>query len=316
MKRLLKILMIAGGGVAAGGLLLTLGETLHWWRLWRHRPGNEVNNEEQGGGGSSANHIQKVHFLPDGSASRKAILWLSGVSDYGDSRWLPEQQAFVERLAVSGPGSVVVHGNVPASIGLDRRFRRRDIWRLAGLPRPPLWAWGLHNFWQFAFASVYERAYGGDIAQIIVSRLQCAGVPSGSPLLIVCGSAGAQVALASAPFLRAKGYERIYMVSLGGAFGSPHGLSAITRFAQLVGAKDSWSRAGAWLFPGRRMSASTCASAQQEGRLTFHRIGPHGHYGARSYLDDIHTLPDRKTYADKTFEAILQLPWWQEWADL
>ena len=299
MKRLLRMIILAAGGLTVGGLLLTLGETLCWWRLWRHQV-----------------HLVSNHASEVGKAPRKAILWVSGVSDYGDSPWLPEQQAFVERLRLRSPGSVVVWGNVPADRDLDRRFRGGDVWRLLGLPHPPLWVWALHNFWQFALASVVESKYGRDIAQIMLQRLSKTGAAPGCPLLIVCGSAGAQIALAAAPFLRVGGHESIYMVALGGEFGSPHGLEAVTRFAQLTGEKDDWSKAGTWLFPGRWHSTSTCALAKNEGRLTIHSIGPHEHFGARSYLDDANVMPDGRTYAEAAFAAITQLKWWQEWTEL
>ncbi len=330
-KRLLKWAAMAGGGLAVGGLLLTLGETLHWWRLWR-RPSTNVAYGRKTVG---ENRVIKTRLarpsancpIDAGTAGavtlpyagketlRRAIVWLSGVSDYGDSEWLPEQQAFVERLAAECPGSVVVKGNLPVNGETDRRFRRADIWRLMGWTRPPLWVWGLHNFWQFALAAVCEGSYGKDVARIAVERLRLAGVPSGSPVLFVCGSAGAQVALACAPALREQGYEPIYVVALGGAFGSPQGFKAVVRFAQLTGEKDGWSKVGAWLFPGRRLSMSTCARALKEGRMAVYEIGPHGHYGAYSYLDNAHFLPDGRTYADMTFAAIVQLPWWKEWAE-
>lgn len=311
-----KRLALLTGVVAGGCLLATLAETLRWWRIWRPSKGDGERKDVTTQQRETTSPSRPPFPLVQDSAPRKAILWLSGVSDYGDSEWMPEQETFVTHLAAVCPGSVAIPGNLPADRGVDAQFRRGDIWRRMGWARPPLWAWGLHNFWQFALASLCERTYGRDVAQIAIQRLQQAGMGVGSPLLIVCGSAGAQIAFALAPFLRSAGYARIYVIALGGAFASPRGLAAVTRGAQLTGEKDRWSRSCGWLFFGRWLPRSSYNTVRRDARLSVQRSGIHGHYGAGSYLDDAHTLPNGRTYADATWEAIQQLPWWEEWTVL
>lgn len=265
--------------VALGG---TLGETLGWWFIW-NRHSSQVEHPK--------------------ASWNKAIVFLTGISDYAVQSLQSEQIEFVQEIAKKWAVDTIVIEPFPYDRLTAQTFARFEIWRHLGFKEPPLWAISLHNFWQTVLITGLERMYGDAVARCIINRI---GLPtaSESTLLFICGSTGASLALAAAPKLKERSQMRLTIISYGGVFRSSPGLDCVERFYHLIGEKDSWAKLGEFIFPGRWLRRGALERARQELRFSVHYTGKHKHM---EYLSDRSPSPQAKTYRELTLDTIKQL---------
>jgi hypothetical protein len=165
-----------------------------------------------------------------------------------------------------------------------------------------LWLISLYNFWQGVLVLIIAKPYGDAIANCIFRRL---GIPTSpdSNLWLICGSIGAELAVAAAPKLQGQLGAKIVIIAYGGVFRASVGLDRVERFYHLTGTEDNWAKLGKWIFPSRWLSddAIICEST-----------GNHKHL---EYLSDRRSEISDKTYRALTLDKITQLSIWHELID-
>lgn len=163
------------------------------------------------------------------------------------------------------------------------------------------------NVLQFAVSADdrYGPVYALGVARVIWDRLLAAGYrpESGTPVVLLGWSGGAQIALAATWYLSGVGMP-VYLISLGGVLTSDPGLDRVHHLWHLKGSKD-WTQGIGSLFPGRwpGRRASFWARAVADGRISIRTIGPMRHLGRKSYLSRSR-LPDGRTCRQTVVDEI------------
>lgn len=163
------------------------------------------------------------------------------------------------------------------------------------------------NVLQFAVSADdrYGPVYALGVARVIWDRLLAAGYrpESGTPVVLLGWSGGAQIALAASWYLSGVGMP-VYLISLGGVLTSDPGLERVHHVWHIKGSKD-WTQAIGNLFPGRwpGRRRSFWARAVTGGRVSIRAIGPVRHLGRGSYLSRSE-LPDGRTCQQAVSEEI------------
>lgn len=283
MILLLSILL----GIVIILLGVTLAETILWWCIWKQE----------------ANRVKVTEAFWG-----NAIVFLTGISDYAAESLDWEQIEFLREMENRRRTDIMVAEPFPYQKSVPLQFAKFEVWRYWGFKQPPLWWISLHNFWQTGLAVGWEKAYGTGVARCIINRIGLTRSPN-SMLIIVCGSAGATLALAAAPMLKEYLQSRITIISYGGVFRSSPGFDFVDNFYHLLGEKDNWAKLGEIVFPGRFLSLGSYAKAKQENRFSWHYTGKHEHLG---YLSDRTPPSHTKTYRELTLDTVTSLPFWQE----
>jgi hypothetical protein len=268
-------------GIASTILIWTLAETLLWWYLW-HKS------------------TQRIDPVP--TSWRNAVVLLTGISDYANADLAIEQQNFLQELGVRVSVDRIIDEPFPYNKSIAHTFSSWQIWYRFSDRELPLWLISLYNFWQAVLVLTLAKPYGNAIAGCIIKRVGVPASPQGN-LWLICGSIGAEMAIAAAPKLQAELGAKIVIIAYGGVFRASTGLDRIERFYHLTGTQDNWAKLGKWIFPSRWLSdnAIVCAS-----------IGNHKHL---EYLSECRSEISGKTYRTLTLETITQLPIWQELVD-
>ncbi|MGE5657848.1 MAG: hypothetical protein ACM37W_14680 [Actinomycetota bacterium] len=276
--------------MAIVALLFTLGETLVWWYLWQK---------------------QATQDFPAQSDWKTAIVFLTGISDYSLQSLQEEQLFLLEEVNNHYPVDLLLTEPFPYQTSTAQSFSKFNFWRKIGLKEPPLWVISLHNFWQTVLTIKFEKLYGLAVARCLINRL---GFPQSfeSKLVLICGSAGAAIALAAVPFLQKFFQTRLIILSYGGVFNATSGLDEVTHFYHLVGERDVWAKLGEMIFPGRWLPLGTLARARTESRFHVVWTGCHQHFGPEGYLSDRTPDSSTQTYRELTVNAITQLKIWEE----
>lgn len=278
-------------GLITASLLLTLGETLLWCYIWMG---------------------ESWQAAPSQGAWNRAIVFITGISDYSAATLTPVQREFLQKLDRQFASDIMLAEPFPYDNLTPPKFARFDIWRYLGYQEPPLWVISLHNFWQTLLAVCWEKHYGNAVARCLINQL---GLPK-SPdriLVFICGSAGASLVLAAAPMLKERLQARLFIISYGGVFGASPGFHLVDGFYHLIGTKDNWTKLGEMVFPGRRLPWGALSRAKQENRFSIHYTGEHTHMGYLSdRVSDLLPGPDTPTYQKLTLDTITSLPVWQE----
>jgi hypothetical protein len=130
--------------------------------------------------------------------------------------------------------------------------------------------------------------------------------------VILIGYSGAgQVALGASTYLKEELGAPVFVISLGGIFGSDVGLLTADHVYHLYGSEDKPQRLGKLLFPGRwpLFFYSTWNRAVRMGRVSEICLGRISHSGGTGYLTTSRQLPDGYNHLDKTVETIASLPY-------
>ncbi len=281
-------------------------ETLGWWAGWF---GEEIYHAELP---SEDGLVRSVR--PNASSY---ILFVSGVGRVSGETISYREREFLRRLAVRLPNAVVIDDIFPYSVNnmpLTGQPFFAWIWRWAfrrKLHGPKLAGYliNLRNIWQVLISADkrYGPIFNQAVAQIFLHALMRYRYDSASapPVYIIGYSGGGQLAVGAAGYLREWVPGPVYVVSLGGVFGSEPSLLAISHLYHLYGTSDRSHRLGL-LAPGRWpvMANSAWNRARRQGQVSEICIGAMGHTGRRGYLDMRNTLPDGRAYVDHTVERI------------
>lgn len=280
-------------------------ETLGWWAGWF---GDEIHQDALPSDGLVR------HVRPDANSH---ILFVSGVGRVSNETFSRREREFLRRLAVALPQSVVIDDIFPYAVNnlpLTGQPFFAWLWRWAfrrKLQGPQLAGYliNLRNIWQVLISADkrYGPMFNQGLAQVFLHTLirYDYDVDGQAPVYIIGYSGGGQLAIGAAGYLREWLHGPVYVISLGGVFGSEPGLTAITHLYHLYGTSDRSHKLGL-IAPGRWpiFPASAWNRARRQGKVTELNIGPMGHTGRRGYLDATNTFPDGAPYVDRTVEVI------------
>ncbi|MCB0117072.1 MAG: hypothetical protein KDD84_23390, partial [Caldilineaceae bacterium] len=133
------------------------------------------------------------------------------------------------------------------------------------------------------------------------------------PIILIGYSGAGQIAIGATTYLKEELNAPVFVVSLGGIFGSDLGLLAADHVFHLFGADDRPQRLGKILFPGRWpvFFYSAWNRAVRLGRYTEICLGHISHSGGTGYLTTSRKLADGETHLSATVQTIAQLPYAQ-----
>jgi predicted Abi (CAAX) family protease len=301
------------------GLLAPL-ETLGWWAGWY---GDEVDTDR-------ISTVPSPSFNQDASSVSRYVIYLDGVGQSGEA-YTPDVVDFIEALQPVLPKDMVfVQGLMMYSVLNQPLIQDRPlawVWRLADKMRweNPTALLGLmvnlRNAWIVAVSADkrYGPIYNQGLAQVIYNGLMQRGYQTDgpTPLTLVGYSGGAQMAVATAPYLkRALGAE-IEVISLGGVMSANNNLFQLEHLYHLVGDKDVVAGLGPILFPGRRkwFPLSYWNRAMRKGKISEISLGPMGHQVPGGMMDPNAFLPSGESHLEHTIATILSILQGQFWVD-
>ncbi len=299
-------------GIVLGGLLvwaaLSPFETLGWWAGWF---GDQMYHDHLPADGL----VRAVRPNAD-----RYILFLSGVGRVSGETFSRREQGFLQRLAQALPHAVIIDDIFPYSVNnlslTGQPFFAR-LWRWAlrcKLDGPALAGYliNVRNIWQ-VLVSVdrrYGPIYNQAMAEVLLhSLLRYQYDPESSDPVYLIGYSGAgQMAVGAVTYLREWIRAPIYVISLGGIFGSDPGVLTADRVYHIYGDQDSAHKLSA-LAPGRWsiFPASEWNRARRQDLIRFINMGPMGHTGVGGYLDNKTRLPDGTIYLDKTVQVVADI---------
>jgi hypothetical protein len=283
-------------------------ETLGWWAGWF---GDRIYHDELPADGP-------VRSVPPDANSY--LLFVSGVGRVSNETFSRREREFLRRLALALPQTVVIDDIFPYSVNnlalTGQPFFAR-IWRWAfrrKLHGPQLAGYliNLRNIWQVMISADkrYGPMFNQAVAQIFLHTLVRYNYDAMSekPVYVIGYSGGGQLAIGAAGYLREWLKGPVYVISLGGVFGSEPSLLSITHLYHLHGSGDHWHNLGL-IAPGRWpiFPTSPWNRARRQGMITDLKIGPMGHTGRRGYLDANNTFPDGTPYVDRTVAEITDI---------
>jgi len=284
-------------------------EALGWWAGWF---------------GSNIHTDDLSVDLPDAKAPEAVdsyLVFLSGIAQVGGESLSRRERAFLERLDDSLPHTIIIDDIFPYSVNnlplTGQPFFSR-LWRWAlrrklsdnWLERLGGYLINLRNIWQVAISidHRYGPIYNQAMARVIAHGLAQRGYDPEQPApLFVMGYSGAgQIAVGAAPYLREQIGGPVYVILLGGIYGSDPGLLAVDRVYHLYGEKDTSQRLTPLVFPGRwpLMWYSDWNRAWRRGRIVLRNLGPMTHGGGTGYMTTSQRLTDGRTFQAVTIGAI------------
>ncbi len=304
-------------GTALVGLLIWAAlapfEALGWWAGWF---GDKIYQYE-GDPVASAYNPQAV--------ADSYLIFLSGVSRVSGETMSRREQNFLRKLAAVMPNTVIIDNVFPYSINnlpLTGQPVFAGIWRWA-LKRKLSRHWleglagyliNLRNIWQVAISvdKRYGPIYNQGMAQVLVQVLLQHGYDLNTkrPVVLMGYSGAGQIALGASTYVKEEIGAPVFVISLGGIFGSDPGLLAADHIYHIYGQQDRPQRLGQLLFPGRWpiFFYSAWNRALRTGRVTAIPLVGVSHSGGTGYLTTSRTLSDGHTHLDKTVSIIASLP--------
>lgn len=294
------------------GLLAPL-ETLGWWAGWY---GDEVETSDR------VSTVPPLPVNPNNQSISRYVIYLDGVGQSGEI-YTPDVVDFIEGLQPALPEDVAfVQGLMMYSVLNQPLVENRPlawIWRLADKMRwdNPTALLGfmvnLRNAWIVAVSADkrYGPIYNQGIAQVIYNGLIQRGYQpkDGIPLTLIGYSGGAQMAVATAPYLKRALGADIEVISLGGVMSGNNQFLQLEHLYHLVGEQDVVAAIGPVLFPGRRkfLPLSFWNRAMRKGKISEISLGPMGHQVPGGIMDPNAFLPDGKSHLQYTIEVILSI---------
>jgi len=283
-------------------------ETLGWWAGWF---GHNIHHEDVPADGL----LRTVHRKADGY-----VLFLSGVGSTSGETLSYRERGFLQRLARALPHTVIIDDVFPYSINnlaltqqpfFARLWRWVLSWKMHGLR----FVGNLINIRNiFRICMSIDRRYGPmynqGVAEVLLHGLVRYRYDphSDTPIILIASSGAAQIAIGAVTYLKEWLKSPIYVISIGGVFGSDPGLLAVDHLFHLYGSRDTavrWSLFDAGRWPVYASSAWNRACRQ--GRVTEICMVNMRHSGRGGYLDFRHTLPDGRTYVDKTVDMVASI---------
>ena len=257
---------------------IPLIEVVRWWRLWH----------------------KSVCMLPQKQPWSRALVFLTGISDFSDPHLSVRQKSFVAKLQPLLNTDLNLATPFPYNSNICEQYTKINIvQRLFGSPLP-MWVCSLHNFWQTVLSILLKKRYGHSVARCLQASL--GDCNSSQTIFFVCGSAGAAIALAAIPYLTENTTPKIVVISYGGIFCFHRGSLKVTHHFQFVGEKDVWVRM--WCFVMWPWQNKFHKVTVRDHRYSFHCSGPHYHFGEHGYLSLVVESGTNKTYQQLTLEQI------------
>lgn len=305
-------------GIALLGLLIWAAlapfEALGWWAGWF---GDKIYQEEPS---------LLTSVKPNNPDAEAYVVFLSGISRVSGETLSRREQNFLNQLSQAMPGALVIDNIFPYSVnnlpltgqpifaGLWRWALRRKLSRhwLEGLAGYLI---NVRNMWQVAISidKRYGPIYNQAMAQVIINALVQHGydLDARRPVIIIGYSGAGQIAVGTATYLKEELNAPIFVISMGGIFGSDAGLLAADHVYHLYGSRDRPQRLGKILFPGRWpiFFYSDWNRAVRMGRVSEIVLGSISHAGATGYLTTSRKLPDGLSHLEKTVQTIASLPY-------
>ncbi len=254
------------------------------------------------------------------TTSHRFVVYLSGVGVLGGDGLSRREEAWLESLREALPDAVIVDDVFPYAVdnrGLLQRatewlWRRLDSMRRQWRGNPLAMLINVRNIAKVLVSA--DPRYGPTqsigLAQEIWRSLQRHGYRpgSGDRVTLIGFSGGAQMALGAGWFLAGLGVPTS-LITIGGIFGDDPGLDRMGHIWNLTGTSDRLRHLGTVAFPGRWITAplSAWGRAKREGRVSFESIGPMRHDGGSAYFGRSRTLPDGRSYADATRDAVVDI---------
>lgn len=309
------VLSVVLVSTVALGVSLALAplETLRWWAGW-------LGPSDEGEGDGA---LAPPAAAPDEAAPRPTcfVVFLSGIGSISGDELLPQERAFLDRLAAHLPGARIVPDVFPYApsgrplLTGQRVFTR--VWRLVDRMRlrnvavlPALL--NLRNLFQVMVSADdrYGPIYSFAMARMIRDGLARHGYRAdrAAPVVLLGFSGGGQISVGAATYLGEALSSPVTVVTIGGVVASDRGLLAVHRLTCLVGARDHVQRIGAVAFPGRwgLAAASAWNQARAAGRIEIRTIGPMGHAGRGGYMDERPAPDGGPPFALVTVEAVAE----------
>ncbi|MBV9390056.1 MAG: hypothetical protein JOZ78_26835 [Chroococcidiopsidaceae cyanobacterium CP_BM_ER_R8_30] len=296
------------------GLLAPL-EALGWWAGWY-------------GEGVDTRFVSTLPSMPasqsriSGNYPSRYVVYLDGVGQSGEA-YTPDVVDFLQALQPVLPEDVeFLQGLMLYSVFNRPLVEGRPlawVWRLADKMRweNPTALLGfmvnLRNAWIVAVSADkrYGPIYNQGIAQVLYNGLLERGYQPGSgvPITLIGYSGGAQMSVASAPYLQRVLGANIEVISLGGVMSANNNFLKLEHLYHLVGDRDGVASLGPILFPGRRklFPLSYWNRALRKGKISEISLGPVGHQVPGGIMDPNAFLPDGQSHLQHTIAIILSI---------
>lgn len=280
-------------------------ETMGWWAGWF---GDTIYEEPVPSDGI----LRRVH--PD---TTSYVLFLSGVGRTSSETLSHRERVFLEHLAHVAPQTVIIDDVFPYSVNnlsltAQPIFARFWRWVLGWKQNGPRFAGNLINLRNiFQILTSIDKRYGPmynqGVAEVLFRGLlrYHYNPESKQPVFLVASSGAAQIAIGSARYLKELIDSPVYVVSVGGVFGSDPGLLDIDHIYHLYGDKDGavrWGNLDAGRWPVS--ASSTWNRAKRQGKVSEINLGNMCHSGRGSYLDFKSKTADGQTYVEKTAQVV------------
>jgi len=295
------------------GLLAPL-EALGWWAGWY---GDEVDTRE----------VSSIPSMPGQSGATddrpsRYIVYLDGVGQSGEA-YTPDIVDFLKALQPALPKDMqLLQGLMLYSVfnqGLGEGRPLAWVWRLADKMRweNPTALLGfmvnVRNAWVVAVSADkrYGPIYSQGIAQVVYNGLMQQGYQpgDGTPITLIGYSGGAQMSVATAPYLKRALGADIEVISLGGVMSADNQFLKLEHLYHLVGDLDGVASLGPILFPGRQkwFPLSYWNRALRKGKISEISLGPVGHQIPGGIMDPNAFLPDGQSNLQHTIAVILSI---------
>lgn len=300
-------------GLIFAGLLAPF-ETLGWWAGWF---------------GDGLDPVQTTSPRSDIEPASESnpeiaryVIYLDGVGQSGEA-YTPDVEDFLAALTPALPQDMeLVQGLMMYSVlnkPLNEDRPLTFLWNLADKMRwknPTALLGLLVNVRNAIIVMVsadkrYGPIYNRGIAQVLYNGLIERGYQAGSavPITLVGYSGGAQMSVASAPYLKQALGAPIDTISIGGVMSANNNFFKLEHLYHLVGEQDVVEKFGPLLFSGRWkiFPLSYWNRAKRKGKISILSVGPVGHQVPGGYMDPQAFLPDGRSNLQQTIEIILQV---------
>lgn len=296
-------------GLIFAGLLAPF-ETLGWWAGWF---GDAVDTLQP---------LQVAARSPNPDPPSRYVIYLDGVGQSGEA-YTPDVEEFLADLQPALPEDMeLVRGLMMYSVlnkPLNEDRPLTFLWNLADKMRwkNPMALLGLLvNVRNAIIVMVsadrrYGPIYNRGIAQVLYNGLIARGYQPGSgiPITLVGYSGGAQMSVASAPYLKQALAAPIDAISIGGVMSANNNFFRLEHCYHLIGDKDVVEKFGPLLFAGRWriFPLSYWNRARRKGKISIIPVPGVGHQVPGGYMDPNALMPDERSHLQYTIATINQI---------